>query len=471
VSLVSAPLVYVSLRRILLRQFDQALKSEARSLGPLLRRDSRGSVRLEPEAQAMPEFSGGQHVAYFEVFTQSGAVVARSPALGMGDLAFRPGNSSAAIFDVKLPDGRAGRAVQLLVVPESEDEEDEERTAPPGGSVVETRGPVVVVLAGDRTHVDETLRALLVGLIVSAALVSVLAVLLVAHTVRRGLVPLARLADQAAGADVASLTYRFAAQDMPLELAPICRRLNDLLERLAAARERERRFTSDVAHELRTPIAELRSLAEVALKWPADAAATRQSFAEALDVARQMEAMVTTLLTLARSETGARLVAQESVRLLDVIRTAWRPWAATARERGLDVTLDVPEDAALVTDATLLASILGNLLSNAACYAARGGTLSCRAARSSGRMEIEVANTSDSLQAGDLPRLFDPFWRKDPARSGSGHAGLGLSLVAAYARLLGAEISTDLSAGSFRVRLCFAGDSQAAEAGEAVVRS
>jgi two-component system sensor histidine kinase QseC len=315
----------------------------------------------------------------------------------------------------------------------------------------------VVVVAGSRAHVDEVLQALLAGLIASWLVVSGLTVLLVAQTVRRGLAPLARLADQAAAADVSSLTYRFSPQSVPLELAPICVRLNDLLERLAAARERERRFTADVAHELRTPIAELRSLSEVALRWPPDVAASSRAFADARDIAVQMEAIVTALLALARSDAGRQVVARQNVDLCEIVRASWHSYAGMAEERGLLVELQLPDAAPLESDRTLLASMVGNLLSNAAEYSPRGGRLRCVVSGAGPAIEMTVVNTNETLQPEDLRHIFEPFWRKDSARSQAAHSGLGLSLVATYAELLGASLRADLTGGCFEIHLRFDG--------------
>jgi two-component system sensor histidine kinase QseC len=112
--------------------------------------------------------------------------------------------------------------------------------------------------------------------------------------------PLSSLAKRAETIHASSLQLRFPTDNIPVELLPIAQRLNDLLARLEASFAREQRFSADVAHELRTPIAELRTLAEVALKWPDDV--NQAALKEALNIALQMESVATGLMALARCD-------------------------------------------------------------------------------------------------------------------------------------------------------------------------
>jgi signal transduction histidine kinase len=448
-SLVSAPLVWFSLRRLLLGQLDVALTAKARAVGALLSRDGQGRVELELQYDSMPEFAGGAHAEYFAVFHSSGELIARSRSLGQRALAPRAGAPSPACWNAVLPDGRPGRSVQIIAVPEVDDEGHRDQAR-------RDEDPVMVVVAGDRGVVEETSRVFLLVLLGASTVIGLLTVVLVTRTVRGGLSPLARLADQAAVADVTSLTYRFSTEGMPAELVPICDRLNDLLDRVAVARERERRFTSDVAHELRTPIAELRSLSEVALKWPPDAATATRAFEDAREVARQMETTVTALLALARADAKRKAVRQERLDLREIVLGEWKANAALATAQGLEVELDLVDGAWLLSDPTLLSSMVGNLLANAVFHAPSGGQIRVEVTRRENGLQLAVRNTNDSLEPEDLAHIFEPFWRKDPARSPSTHSGLGLSLVAAYARLVGAQVLAELVGDCFLIRLLLA---------------
>ena len=139
------------------------------------------------------------------------------------------------------------------------------------------------------------------------------AVLLVGTALNRGLKPLRDLERQTDAIDATTLDARFDPTDAPVELRPVYERLNDLIHRLETGFDRERRFSSDLAHEMRTPVAELKMLSEVALKWPDQAGAG--THAETLDIARQLESMIESLLALARWESGEVSLQKETVDL------------------------------------------------------------------------------------------------------------------------------------------------------------
>jgi two-component system sensor histidine kinase QseC len=219
---------------------------------------------------------------------------------------------------------------------------------------------------------------------------------------------------------------------------------------LQASFERERRFSADVAHELRTPIAELRSLSEVALKWPPTAEESRQGFDEALGIARRMESLVAALQTIARSEAGETRVQTALIRLPTFMESIWEGFAAGAQDRDLKVRFDLQEAPRVFSDPVLLESVFTNLLANAVEYTPVGGSLRVRATPvGTGTVTVAVGNDADNLTPEDVAQLFDRFWRRDLSRTDTGHSGLGLSLVRAVARTLGARVTAELKDGAW----------------------
>jgi two-component system sensor histidine kinase QseC len=225
-------------------------------------------------------------------------------------------------------------------------------------------------------------------------------------------------------------------------LEPIGRRLNDLLSRLETSFERERRFSADVAHELRTPLAELRSLAELAMKWPESRPA--EADRDVLAIATQMESLVTRLLAMIRSDHGRVPVSREPINLGALLQEVWKPLAPRALAARLCVTWDVPPASDVSTDGVLVRSILMNVLQNAVEYTPPGGAIAINARIDHAGFQVRVRNGAGALSSDDVTRLFERFWRHDPSRSGAEHAGLGLPLAESFARALGGTLTAEL---------------------------
>jgi two-component system, OmpR family, heavy metal sensor histidine kinase CusS len=424
--------VYLVVRAGYVAEFDRVLKANAQALAAMT--DQRaGRVESDYSEDLMPGFARARHPDYFQLWLPDGSTQTRSPSLADNDLPRRAGTINAPHFwDMQLLDGRPGRAVGIHFIPQVDDES-------PGSTNV-LKGDVTLVVARHRGNLDERLGELASALLLVGGSMIVATVLIVVIAVRYGLQPLWELGERAEKIDASSLQLRFATEKMPAELLPIAERLNQLLARLEQSFTRERRFSADVAHELRTPIAELRTATEVALKWPEDVEATRNTLQELLAVALQMETIVTGLLALARCEAGQLPVHLEPVSLLPMIEEVFRPLADKAGARQILSSVHVAADACWLTDATLLRAILNNLVSNAVQYCTNGGTI---------RLSVEgdqlsISNATDDLTADDLPHLFERFWRKDAARSSNLHSGLGLALAKAYAAMLGLKLRAEL---------------------------
>jgi two-component system sensor histidine kinase QseC len=406
--------VFHRTRAVLTREFDVALRAKAAVLAADTEYDEDGKLELDVAGLNLPEFERDE---FFQLWLPDGQTIARSPSLGFDDLPPRAG-------DLRLPDGRAGRGVLTTYVPLPAEDDQPVRSDIPA---------VTLLVARDRTALDRTLAGIGGGMALVGAVVLAATALLVTTAVRRGLAPLDAVGQQAATIDGASLQTRFATDALPAELRPIADRLNDLLARLDDAFQRERRVTADIAHELRTPIAELRALAEVGLKWPADA-----SYRDALEIAQRMETLVTGLLALARHDAGHPAAPREAVALDPLVNEIWQPLAARARTRQLAVAIEVA--GTWQTDPTLLRLIVANVLANAVEYTPECGQV-CIAGNAT---QLAVSNSTNQLAPADLPQLFERFWRKDAARGDAGHSGLGLAVAQSAALALGLQLAADM---------------------------
>jgi len=441
---ISGVVTYALLRRSLTAEYDRGLLAKARALATLTEEGPGGNIEFEFHDEYMPEFELGKKREYFEIWLANGRVLERSHSLESRDLPRQAGTFDKPVFwDVSLPDGCRGRAVGFAFIPQAE-EKDKPRAEDkvPRGEIGQR---VTLVLARSREDLNRTLYLLSVGMGGAGLLLPVGIALVVVALVGRGLRPLASVAAQVASIDSANLQHRFPDSQMPDELQPICRRLNELLQRLEEAFVRERRFTSNAAHELRTPIAELRTLTEVALLHAEDAKLGRDTIAEALAVAQQMERLVTTLLTLARGQSGAEHVTRERVALGEMLRAAWKPLQEAASNRSIAVNWEVSPVADVEADPALLRAILSNLFSNAVTFCPERGQITVRTANRNDSVHLLVANTNSSLRGDDIPYMFEPFWQKDSSRTDPTHSGLGLSIVAQFCGLMNVGVEARLT--------------------------
>jgi two-component system sensor histidine kinase QseC len=443
-------ILFAHIHELLLDELDASLETRARLLAADVGQGPDGAVEAPFLRPPLPELGGAKPDAYLELAFQDGREAARSPGLGDERLIRLKlkRHRDATFDDLRLRTGHRVRVVGLRFVPSLAGAAPGPGAAAAGGAAPaagEARGPepMLLIYARRRADLDRTLGLFALSLAGAGLLLLAGSAFVVRRTVRASMGPLAAVGAQAARIDARSLDARFPAAGMPEELAPICARLNELLERLQASFRRERRFSSDVAHELRTLIAELRSMAEVALGSPEGGPALAEQSRDVLAIAVQMGHIVSNLLALARSESGQDAAHFEPVDVPAVIAEAWRPFEAEAARRGLRVGFTTPA-APATSDRTMLASIFTNLFSNAVAYTPAGGDVACTLAVEPTRLAITVENANDTLSLEDLEHLCEPLWRKDAARSDRDHAGLGLALVAAYAARLGAEVTPAL---------------------------
>lgn len=245
---------------------------------------------------------------------------------------------------------------------------------------------------------------------------------------------------------------------MPTEVRPLVDSFNNLLARVDAAVQNERRFTADAAHELRTPLAVLAAHADVALRAATleekDAALRRLSSG-----VQRSARLSEQLLDLARLDTGASTEGFGQVDLSELVVLVVRDFEVLARDRNQHISLQT-EPGAILGDIDQLGILLRNVIDNAVCYAGEGGQIavSCRPGRSNDihGMRLEVADDGPGVAEEDRARIFDRFYRA-PRSTGRG-SGIGLSLVAQIAQLHGAsiEVGPGLKGRGFSISVFFA---------------
>ena len=423
-------------KRALIAEFDSSLRVALHSLSTLVELEVNGGIGIEGGAENLTDFNKPDAQEVFLLSAADGREIVRSRSLGGDALPPHVGAAGQpSFFDATFRNGIALRCAGIRFLPRLEDE----KQSAPGG-----RPEVVLLLGRERATVDRSLAALRTALVLTGVGTIAALACILGWGVRRGLQPVKQLGEAVAHVDAASLSTRFATEPLPDELRPIAERLNDLLARLELSFSRERRFTATAAHELRTPLAELRTLAEVNLATPASESEHVESWKDALASTRRMESLALHLLELTRAEDSQRVVHKVRVAVADAVAAAWKPHAEQARPRGISLSATIAPDVAVSSDPVLLGVVLGNLFGNAAVHGRAGSPFSVTAERKNDVVEIHFRNRADALEEKDVAHLFERFWTKDESRSDAEHHGLGLSVAHDFTRLLGGTLAARL---------------------------
>jgi len=208
-----------------------------------------------------------------------------------------------------------------------------------------------------------------------------------------------------------------------------------------------RRFMADAAHELRTPITILRTRAEVALQQPRDAANYVAALQGIEAEARRLGGIVDSLLVLARADAGERQIEKTRIFLDDIAIDAAGAAQVVARQKNVDVTVDLFEEAPVDGDPILIRQLVMIVLDNAVKFTDAGGQVHVRVSMLQGAPTFAVEDTGIGIKQEELSRVFQRFFRGETARSRTDGAGLGLSIASWIAREHGADISLSSEPG------------------------
>ncbi len=427
----------------LLRQlFDESLKDKAMSLATLVT-EHKGRFELEFADEYMPQFSRAENPYFFQVWLPDGSSLERSVSLGDHDLPYAFGSlERPKAFHATLPSGLDIRCVGI-----------EFPTRLGTDPAVNPATSVVIVLGAD----SSLLRATLFQGYLEVALTGVIATLGITAVVflalRRGVRLLERVGTEVERLTPGSLQAPLDEELVPAEVRSIVRSLNRALRVIHGFVERERRFNADVAHELRTPIAELRAAADVALQWPDDE--SRSTLAtHARGIALQMGSLVESLLELSRLESVGDASAPEELDLAKFIELQVDQ-AIREDTGGRTTRVHAPEGLRLASYPALWEVVARNLLSNALTHSPRGSCIEVELRRDGAGAWLRVSNVADGLEESDVARCTERLWRGRQARGTSDHSGLGLSIVSAACARLDHRFTVTLDRGVFRALVSF----------------
>ncbi len=248
---------------------------------------------------------------------------------------------------------------------------------------------------------------------------------------RRALAPVDEITAMARSIHDRNLDLRLPSLRTNDELQRLSDTLNEMLSRIEASFKRTRQFTADASHELRTPLSIMRTEAELALRKSRSEEEYRNALNHILTESVRTSELIESLLTLARTDSGAEMPQLRPVPIFEFLRPVAADWKALFAEAQLSFDSSLPDDeVSVLADEATLRRLLILLLDNARKYTPEGGRVLLQAVATTGLVTVSVEDNGVGIEENHLPRIFDRFYRVDKARSRSqGGAGLGLSLA------------------------------------------
>ncbi len=322
------------------------------------------------------------------------------------------------------------------------------------------RPPVRLIVGVDTAPFEHTLRAFLVALTLLTLVAVGLVMALGWWIARIGLRPLQRLSAEARALRPKTLSQRLQLERLPVELEDLTVAFNGALGRLEEAYQQLEGFNADVAHELRTPLANLIGGTQVALSRPRSASEFQETLQSNLEELERLRSIVNDMLFLARADQGEAATGLTAADVAHEVEMTIEFFEPLLDETGTTVVIEGELHAQATMNIALFRRAVSNLLQNAIEHSAAGARLVVTITRRDGTIWIAVTNPGDTIAAVHLPRLFDRFYRVDSSRHATadthGH-GLGLAIVKAVATMHGGTTLATSEGGATTIAFSIAG--------------
>ena len=427
------------------KEFDKAMVNKSNLLTTLVSEDAE-EVDFDFADEFMPEFSGEIDPEYFQLW-HNNETFERSKTLDLFEINTLPKIKVALhkskIMNVTLPDGRSGRMITIKFMPQVDSDIREEF----GISVEEfskTQTPMELTYAISNESLNQTLWFLDLIFIISSTLAVLAVRFIVYNVVEKGLKPLDKLNLEIKSMNLMSNVDPISTENLPNELLPIAVGINHFLSENKILYAREKRVTSDIAHELKTPITELINLSEVAIKFPDDKQISETFTTDVLEISERLKSIVNGILLLQKSSHSAELK-KNNIKIKDLIRSIIQRENKIERSVSLIVS---PNAEDIRTNEFALETVLTNLISNALHYSPADSQVSVLVEPSNSLNQIKLCISNTSVykySEEELAQIFEPLWQKDSSRTSSQRYGLGLAIVKSYCDNIDADVSVTLA--------------------------
>jgi two-component system heavy metal sensor histidine kinase CusS len=319
-------------------------------------------------------------------------------------------------------------------------------------------GALQLVVAHEDEERVAVLKAYRSDLLWTAIVGALITALLGYGIARRAMRPIKSIARTSGLITASQLNERLPVEDAPPELEEMVRTFNGMLDRLEDSFRRLSQFSSDIAHDLRTPLSNMMVATQVALGRPRSTSEYEALLASNIEELERLTRMVEEMLFLARVDNPATVIERGQVDVRAELDKVAEFYRALAQER--DLSIECEGEATVGGDRVLLQRAIHNLISNAVRYASQGGVIEARISGGEGKSwaELSITNPGTGIAQEHLPRVFDRFYRADSARQSrklEDGTGLGLAIVKSIVQLHGGEVrvTSDASKTTFVVRL------------------
>ncbi|NRA53892.1 MAG: HAMP domain-containing histidine kinase [Gammaproteobacteria bacterium] len=430
--------VDISLDSWVEEQFNHSLEQKANYLKNLVDEDD-GVIEFDFSAQFMPEFSAQLNQEYFQLWSNDSTVEKSDSFKHLPDVNLPRLDlmiNTSTIVDTVLPNGRDGRVIITHFLPQAGD-----------SGEMQMQTATYLSVAMPTKDLSQLTIIVDISLILSFMLAIFAVRYFVSKIVTKGLRPLLELNEQIKNLDITKANALLEVGESRVEeIEPIRRELNSFIKNNKRLIENEQRLTSDIAHEIKTPISEIISLTEMSIKYPDEVRINKTYKQDVLASSTRLNNIVHKMLLLHQAASQELAINEEPVEIINAIENTCSSLSFKYPAQVAQIIITNPDNlTTMFVDKFCFETVLNNLLDNAFFYAADHSPVRVELSQLSAfRLQIAVTNQCDKgMSQLELTSLFEPFYQLEKSRTHSGRHGLGLSIIKKLSDLANYNISIE----------------------------